>query len=237
MLPHSRLPPWEMWTCFRPLPFPHLPPHFFQFVLAYFWVTYRPNMLPQIRLCSSLTISKLFYFLRFILTLKIPCSRSHRRRSPSSDYSSDSSSDRSVVVRGVTDVRTDPLRIRLGVDLGPVPHRHTLISELVAMALEISGFHFLFPLRLHRVHHLLWLYPLVIDFLIFCPALSVSHSLLLSAHLLRMCLSHPLIRLLVFMLQEEYFRFAAAIERAMCYHGTRGIASGGIQFCLQCFSV
>lgn len=69
---HSRLPPWEMWTCFRPLPFPHLPPHFFQFVLAYFWVAYRPNMLPRSRLCNSLTISKLFYFLYFIPTLKIP---------------------------------------------------------------------------------------------------------------------------------------------------------------------
>ena len=100
---------------------------------------------------------------------------------------------------GVAGVRTGPLEISPGVGFGLTLAGVTLVSILVAMALDIGRLSLPFPLCLLYVCLLLLLRPLPIVFLNFCPTLSIRCSLLVR-------LSRPHIRLLVLILREEYFR-------------------------------
>ena len=102
------------------------------------------------------------------------------------------------VVPGVGDVHTGLLEIGLGVILGLALPNAILVDLLAAVVLNISKLSLLLPLRLLWVRLLLRLRPLMVVFLSFCAALLVSRSLLVD-------LSRPPVRLLVFILREEYF--------------------------------
>ena len=102
------------------------------------------------------------------------------------------------VVPGVRGVHTGLLEIGPGVVLGLALPDNVLINLLATIALDVSGLGLLLPLRLLWIYLLLRLHLPMAIFLSFCTALSESHSLLAR-------LSQPPIRLLVFILWEEYF--------------------------------